>query len=239
MAPRVELVERLEGNVRVLLSSGRGADERVDLGTDDDLDVLLVVRADVELPVAVRARGEGLRLVGRVEGVGVVELDARVGVFAHDLEGKVLVDVGRLERQGRGGVEVVLLVLERRVGRIFVDGGVVCMTERVRRGDRTRTTRKLRLTERSSLALVHEELVAFPRDDNVPGVDRPGGAHEHTQDRVGRKDLSLVCRGELLDDGVVRRRGVVADALDDLKGLLRLGVDSVVRLVVLVEESMR
>lgn len=43
----------------------------------------------------------------------------------------------------------------------------------------------------------------------------------------------------LLDDGVVGGGGVVADAVDNLKGLLGLGVDAVVGLVVLVQESVR
>ena len=41
----------------------------------------------------------------------------------------------------------------------------------------------------------------------------------------------------LLDNGVVGSGGVVADAVDDLERLLGLGVDAVVRLFVLVEES--
>lgn len=52
-------------------------------------------------------------------------------------------------------------------------------------------------TEGSTLALVHEELVAFPGEDNVPGVDGAGGAHEHADDGVGREDLGLVLGGEL------------------------------------------
>lgn len=52
-------------------------------------------------------------------------------------------------------------------------------------------------TERSTFALVHEELVGLASEDNVPGVDGARRAHEHGEDGVGRKDLSLVLGGEL------------------------------------------
>jgi hypothetical protein len=57
--------------------------------------------------------------------------------------------------------------------------------------------RERQLTERSSLALVHVELVALAGDDNIPGIDGTGGAHEHGEDGVGREDLSLVLGGKL------------------------------------------
>lgn len=113
-----------------------------------------------------------------------------------------MVDVCRLLGQGRWLVDDVLRALgglERRVGRVLVDGDHV---------------------QRSVLALVQEHLVALLDDDNVPGVDGAGRAHEHGQHAVGGEDGGLVLVGELLDDGVGRRGDVVGGAVDGVELLL-------------------
>lgn len=120
-----------------------------------------------------------------------------------------MVDVGGLEGEGGRGVEGVLLVLERRVGGVLVDGGVVC--KRKSRSAQLGAETAKRLTERSSLALVHVELVALAGDDNVPRVDGTGGAHEHGEDGVGSEDLSLVLGGELLEMSRNCQLGEVGD----------------------------
>lgn len=60
---------------------------------------------------------------------------------------------------------------------------------------------------------------------------------------VRKWSVAGACRVEMvthfLDDGIVGGGGIVADAVDDLEGLLGLGVDSVVGLVVLVKEPVR
>ena len=67
-----------------------------------------------------------------VERVRVLEVDPGFRGVADDLERKVLVDVGRLERERSRGVERVLLVLQRRVGSVLVDGREVWQREEER-----------------------------------------------------------------------------------------------------------
>ena len=115
----VKLVERLDGNVLVLLVL-----VSVDLGPDDHLDLvgslLLGLQREVELSVSVGTRSQGLGLLGRVEGVGVLE-GLSLGLV-DDLACKVLVDVGGFERERSGRVDGVGLVsVGRGVGCVLVD----------------------------------------------------------------------------------------------------------------------
>jgi len=168
----------------------------------------------------------------------VVEFDAGRWVFANDLERKVLVDVGSFKREGRGGVESILLVFERRIGSVLVDRRVICEKSKYRSDlvdNRTRSS----LTEGSTFSLVHEELVSLSSENNVPRVNGSTSNHKHGNNTVGNEDLGAVFGSEILDDRIVGGRRVVTETVDNLKRLLVLGVDSIENSVVFVEETVR
>lgn len=185
----------------------------VDLGTDDNVDGLLLVGGEVEAAVLVGLGGGGVCVLGGVvEGVAVGHVDLGGVALRHDLVGKVVVDVGGLLGEGAGLVDGVLATVgsvEGRIGGVFVDRHHVQV---------------------GIVALVEEDLVALAHNDNVPRVDGARGAHEHRQDAVRGKDGGLVLVGEVLDDGVRGRGDVVGGAVDGcqlalgaLDGLLVVG----------------
>jgi hypothetical protein len=100
-------------------------DESVNFGTNNDSDIFIFGEGEIEFAVTETARGKRFGFLGGVEGVGVVEVDSSRRVFANDLEGEVLVDVGSFEGEGGRRVEGIFLVLERRVGSVLVDRGVI------------------------------------------------------------------------------------------------------------------
>lgn len=120
-----ELVERPDGDVAVPFGRRRrvraSAQDGVDLGPDDDAQLVVFAKRQVELAVAQTRRGARLGLVGAVEGVGVLKRHLR-GVLLDDLQLEVGIDESRLERKRRRSVERVGLVrLQRRVRSVFVD----------------------------------------------------------------------------------------------------------------------
>lgn len=217
----VKLVEGLDGDELVVAADGVALDG-VDLGTHAEVHGGLVVGGEVVLAVLVGLAGGGVGVLGRVvEGVAVGHLDPRRLALVDDLVGEVVVDVGGLVGQSVRLVDGVDLVavgaLQGRVDGVLVDrdhvdGGVV--------------------------ALVDEDLVALAHDDEVPGVDGAGGAHEHGEDAVGGEDGGLVLLGELLDDGIARGGDVVGGTVDGSELLLgALDGGLVVGAVVVVEET--
>ncbi len=177
-------------------------EDRVHLRAHHDLHVLLLVDPQIELPIPIPARRERLPLLGRVKRVRVAQI--HVFPLIHALEAEVLVDKGRFEAEVERGVEG-LAFGGGRVGGVFVDGDGV---------------------EGPAVALVEEEGVFGAQDDDVPGVDGARGAHEDGEDRVGGVDPHRV--GGLLgvqglDHGVVRRRGVVLEPVQDLQRPFALG----------------
>ncbi len=191
----------------------------VELGSHDQVDGILGGGRQIEATVLVDLGRQRLRLLGGVvEGVLVGHLDLlRLEDY---LVGKVVVDVGGLLRQRAGLVDAVLASLgrvERRVGGVLVHGDHV---------------------QRGVIALVQEELVALAHDDDVPGRDGAGGAHEHGEDAVGREDGSLVLVGQLLDDGVRGGGDVVRGAVERGEfALVGLGGRLVVGPIVVVQET--
>lgn len=169
----------------------------VDLSTDNQEDGLLLAGGEIEAAVLVGlgGRGDGL-LGGVVEGVLVGHGDLVGLVLDNDLVGKVVVDEGGLLSKGVGLVDAILGALgsvEGSVGGVLVDGDKV---------------------ESSVVALVEEDLVALARNNDIPGVDGAGSAHEHGEDVVGGEDGGLVLLGELLDDRVGRGGDVVGSTVD-------------------------
>lgn len=159
-----------------------------------------------------------------MEGVGVGHLDLVRVVLAHDLVGEVVVDVGGLLGEGRGLVDNVLTAigsLQGSVGGVLVDGHHIQV---------------------GVVTLVQEDLVALAHDDNVPGVDGAGRAHEHGENAVGGEDGGLVLLGVLLDDGVRGGGDVVGGTVNSrefplsaLDGLLVVGAVVVVQETVVVQ----
>lgn len=194
----------------------------VDLSADDKVDVLLlVVSGQVELAVLVGLAGGGVGVLGRVvEGVGVGELQLLRLVLDDNLVGEVVVDVGSLLGQGAGLVEGILAAvggIKRSVGGVLVDGNHV---------------------ESSVVALVNEDLVALDGDDDVPGVDGAGRAHEHGQNAVGSEDGGLALVGKVLDHRIGRSGNVVSGTVNSVEpALSALNRGLVVGAVVTVDEA--
>lgn len=220
----VELVEGLDGDELVLAADGVLLDG-VDLGTDHQVDGLLIVSGEVEAAVLVGLAGGRVGVLGGVvEGVGVGHVDLGRLALGDDLVSEVVVDIGGLLGQGAGLVEGVLAAvggIEGRVGGVLVDRHHV---------------------EVGIVALVEEDLVTLADNDNVPGVDGSRRAHEHGQNAVGGEDGGLVALGELLDDRIRRRGDVVRSAVDGhqlllgaLDGLLVVGAVVVVQEAVVLE----
>ena len=214
----VELVERVDGHEMIVAADGVLLDG-VELGSHDQVYGILLGGRQIEATVLVDLGRQRLRLLGGVvEGVLVGHL--HLLRLEDDLVGKVVVDVGGLLRQRAGLVDAVLASLgrvERRVGGVLVDGDHV---------------------QRGVIALVQEELVALADNDDVPGVDGAGGAHEHGEDAVGREDGRLVLVGQLLDDGVRGGGDVVRGAVERGEfALVGLGGRPVVGPVVVVQEA--
>ena len=129
--------------------------------------------------------------------------------------------MGGLEHERAGAVDRVLVALgdlKRRVRGVLVDGDHV---------------------QAGLVALVDEDLAVLLGEDEIPRVDRLGGAHEHGEDIVGGEDGGLVLVGELLQDGVAGGGDVVGGALEDVELALRgLGAGLlVVAAVVVVQEA--
>ncbi|KAJ0164231.1 hypothetical protein CTA2_1486 [Colletotrichum tanaceti] len=134
----VELVESVQGDELVVAADGVLLDG-IDLGTDDEVDVvLLAVGGEVELAVLVGLGGGRVRVLGGiVERVGVGHLDLLALILDDNLVGEVVVDVGGLLSKSAGHVEAVLGAVRGvhgRVGGILVDsdhveGGIVALVE--------------------------------------------------------------------------------------------------------------
>lgn len=220
----VELVEGLDGDQLVLAADGVLLDG-IDLGTDNQVDRLLLVGGEIESPVLVSLAGRRIGVIGGVvEGVSVGHLNLGRVVLGHDLVGKVVVDVGGLLGEGRGLVDDVLATvgsLQGSVGGVLVDGHHIQV---------------------GVVTLVKEDLVALAHDDNVPGVDRASRAHKHGENAVGGEDGSLVLLGVLLDDRVRGGGDVVGGTvnsrefpLSTLDRLLVVGAVVVVKETVVVQ----
>ena len=91
----------------------------------------------------------------------------------------------------------------------------------------------MELTKLSVVPLVEEDLSADLLDDDVPGVDGPGAAHQRRENGVGGENVGLgVGLGQSPNDRVVGGGDGVEDAVDATQRPLVLDVDAVVRLVV-------
>lgn len=216
----VELVEGLDGHELIITADGVLLNG-IDLGTHDEVDGLLVVGRKIESSVLVGLAGGGIGVLrGVVEGVGVGHGDLGRLALVNNLVGEVVVDVGGLLGKCSGLVDSVLATvsgIERSISGIFVDGDHV---------------------EGGVVTLVKEDLVALADDDNVPGVDRAGRAHEHGENAVRGEDGGLVLLGVLLDDGVRRGGDVVGSTVNGLELLLgTLDRRLVVGAVVVVQEA--
>lgn len=119
------------------------------------------------------------------------------GLGLHDrLVDEQLVNSGCLVRKHAGRVDSVFVTfrrVKRRIGSILVD------TDEV---------------DGRAVALVEEDLATVSGDDNVPGVNRTWGAHEHGEDTVSGEDGRFVLSGELVDYRVIGRGNVVGDAVN-------------------------
>lgn len=221
----VELVEGLDEQLLVLAVDGVLHDG-VDFGTNDHVDGLVVaLQGEIEATVLVGLGGEGLGLLGGVvKGVRVGQGDLAVLGLDNGLQGEVVVDEGCFHGQGAGGVDGILLVggvgqLEGSVGGVLVNGDQV---------------------QGGAFALVEVDLVALVDDDDIPGVDTAGGAHEHGQDVRGGEDGGLVLLGQFLDNGVLGGGDVVGGTVEGLETALGvLDGRLVVGPVVVVEETIR
>lgn len=216
----VELVEGLDGDVLVLAADGVLGDG-IELGTDNQVERLLVGDGEIEAAVLVGLAGRGVGLLGSVvEGVLVGHVGAVRVVLDHSLVREVVVDVGSLLGE-RGwlvdGVLVALGGVHRGVGGVLVNGDHV---------------------QGGVVTLVQEDLVALPHDHDVPGVHGAGGAHKHREHAVGGEDGGLVPLGEFLDDGVGGGGDVVGGAVDNVElALVALRRGLVKRAIVAVHET--
>lgn len=169
---RVVLIESLDSDKDFLF-----AKISVSLGSENDIKLLFFIDGKVELPVLVKSgrRRFGLDF-GGVEGVGVGGIRLGFGV-GRDLRREVVRDVGGLEREGAGRVNVAGVVrVNRGVSGILVDGDVV---------------------ERSRLSFVEKDLTVSVFEDDIPGVYGSTGTHKDSKDRVGCKNLSFLLFGVL------------------------------------------
>lgn len=215
----VELVEGLDGDVLVLAADGVLLNG-INLSSDNQVHGLFIVEGQVESPVLVGFAGRWLGLLrGIVEGVGVSHLDPLV-VVAHNLVGKVVVDVGSLVREGGRLVDTILVsigTLERGIGSVFVDRDHV---------------------KRSVLTLVQEDLVALSYNDDIPGVDGSRCAHQRRENAVSGEDSCLILLSQLLDNRIRGSSNIVCSTVDRSESLFT-GLDSclVVGAVVVLEET--
>lgn len=216
----VELVEGLDGDVLVLAADSVLGDG-IELGTDNQVERLLVGDGEVEAAVLVGLACGWVGLLGGVvEGVLVGHVGAVGIVLDHRLVREVVVDVGGLLGERGGLVDGVLVTLggvHRGVGGVLVDGDHV---------------------QGGVVTLVQEDLVALLHDHDIPGVHGAGRAHKHGEHAVGGEDGGFVPLGELLDDGVGGGGDVVGGAVDDVElALVALGRGLVERAVVAVHET--
>lgn len=182
--PPVKGLARTTLDTRVILIEGLDSDEDfllakigVSLGSENDTKLLFFIDGKVELPVLVQSGRRRFRLdFGRVERVGVGGIRLRFGV-GRDLRREVVRDVGGLEREGTGRINVANVIrVNRGVGGVLVDGDVV---------------------ERPRLSLVEKDLTVSVFDDDIPRVYGSTRTHEDSKDRVSCKNLSLFLFGVL------------------------------------------
>ena len=182
-AARVEFVESADSESEVLAALVANA---IDGTSNNESDA--VGKSKATIAISARDGAFGINRVG--VGVEWQERRRRIGLEAEKLLLKVGVDASGFKSKRGRSIDVGSGFSRSRVGRIVARRFVGSFMNGLK-------------VELGIASFVDENDAVLNSDDQIPGVERALRSHEHGQNRIGDKDLSLSFRSQRLQDGIL------------------------------------